>query len=93
MQPGKLILDALSRCEDPNTRSLEDFLGNLLDEEMDALAQLPGTPGQVMAAQFTHYARSSVHLTECLRRGQAENNRCIALVMRLPTPRGKRRAG
>lgn len=59
---------ALSRCAAPAIQTLEGFLDGLLDMEVSQLAQMPGSPGQVLAAQFTCYARSSVTLEETLRR-------------------------
>lgn len=59
---------ALKRCPPLTTQSLDMFLGGLLEMDLQQLAQLPGSPGQVLAAQFTCYARSSVPLEEELRR-------------------------
>lgn len=59
---------ALRRCPPLTTQSLDAFLGGLLEMDLQQLAQLPGAPGQVLAAQFTCYARSSVALEEELRR-------------------------
>lgn len=68
MATQNVLQQALARCPAHATESLESFLDGLLDEELDTLAQLPGTPGQVLAAQFTYYARSSTALAEPLRR-------------------------
>lgn len=59
---------ALKRCPALSTQSLDKFLGGLLDMDLQQLAQLPGSPGQVLAAQFSCYARSSVTLEEEMRR-------------------------
>lgn len=59
---------AMKRCPAQSTQSLDAFLGGLLEMDLQQLAQLPGSPGQVLAAQFTCYARSSVRLEEELRR-------------------------
>ncbi|MBE7462986.1 MAG: hypothetical protein HS116_05760 [Planctomycetes bacterium] len=66
MKPFDAVEAALQNCPPFESRSLGDFLGDLLTEDLDALAQLPGSPGQVLAAQFTCYARSSVPLSEAL---------------------------
>lgn len=66
MKPFEIVEAALQNCPPFESRSLGEFLGDLMTEDLDALAQLPGTPGQVLAAQFTYYARSSVSLTEAL---------------------------
>ena len=87
MTPHESIAAALSRCPALETKSLEGFLDSLLDEDLDALAQMPGTPGQVMAAQFTHYVRSSVTLSECPRRDTAQAQKLMDTVMRLPLVR------
>ena len=83
MTPHETIAAALARCLPLETRTLEGFLDSLLDEDLDTLAQMPGTPGQVMAAQFTHYVRSSVTLSECRRRDTAQAQQLMDTVMRL----------
>ncbi|MEI6236579.1 MAG: hypothetical protein WCT04_26270 [Planctomycetota bacterium] len=85
------IDDALSRCRDTETESLEEFLDSLLDEELDVLAQLPGTPGQVLSAQFTYYIRSSVDLTEALIRNKTKSQALIETIHRLPEIKKRRR--
>ena len=87
MTPHESIGAALARCPPLETKSLEGFLDSLLDEDLDTLAQMPGTPGQVMAAQFTHYVRSSVTLSECRRRDTAQAQELMDTVMRLPLVR------
>ena len=87
MTPQEMIAVALARCPALETKSLEEFLDSLLDEELDTLAQMPGTPGQVMSAQFTHYVRSSVPLSECRRRDTAQAQELMDTVMRLPPVR------
>ena len=87
MTPHETIAAALTRCPHMETKSLEEFLDSLLDEDLDTLAQMPGTPGQVMAAQFTHYVRSSVPLTESRRRDTAQAQKLMDTVMRLPAMR------
>ena len=87
MTPQESIAAALSRCPALSTKSLEEFLDSLLDEDLETLAQMPGTPGQVMAAQFTHYVRSSVPLTECQRRNTAQAQRLMETIMRMPVRR------
>ena len=89
MNASGLIAAAFARCPAVEPRSLEDFLGTLLDEDLTALAQLPGTPGQVMSAQFTHYVRSSVVLTETIRRCREPADQLIRLVLRLRSARGR----
>lgn len=86
-----LIDDALSRCLAIETKSLEEFLDSMLDEDLDVLAQLPGTPGQVLAAQFAYYVRSSVDLTEALKRDKASSQPLIESIHRLPEVRKRRR--
>lgn len=68
MSPEETITKAVDLCVEVPVQTLEDFLGNLLDEDLETLAQMPGTPGQVLANQFTYYVRSSVPLSEALRR-------------------------
>jgi hypothetical protein len=92
MSAQQIVSNALSGCPGLDTRSLEEFLNTLLDEDLDALAQMPGTPGQVMAAQFTHYARSSAVLAECLCRDKGQADRFADAVLRLPAARRKGKA-
>lgn len=87
MTPQESIAAALARSPVLGTKSLEEFLDSLLDEDLDVLAPMPGTPGQVMAAQFTHYVRSSVALSECRRRDTAQAQELMDTVMRLPLVR------
>ena len=65
---NKTLVAALKRCRDITPTTLDEFLGPLLDRDPDDLARLPGTPGTVLAAQFTCYAKSSASLSEVLRR-------------------------
>lgn len=82
---------ALKRCPPLATQSLDAFLGGLLEMDLQQLAQLPGSPGQVLAAQFTYYARSSVSLEEELRR-RSEAFLILADAMRrLPANKPTRR--
>ena len=92
MDAQEIVSTAVSRCPGIETRSLEEFLSTLLDDDLDVLAQMPGTPGQVMAAQFTHYARSSAILTECLRRDKEQAERHADAVLRLPEARKRGKA-
>ena len=85
------IDDALARCRSIETKSLEDFLDSMLDEDLDVLAQLPGTPGQVLTAQFAYYVRSSVDLTEALKRDKAKSKTLIETIHRLPEVKKRRR--
>lgn len=87
MTPQEAVAAAVTRCPALDTKSLEEFLDSLLDEDLGTLAQMPGTPGQVMAAQFTHYVRSSVLLTESRRRDTAQAQKLMDTVMRLPLVR------
>jgi len=87
MTPQESITAALSRCPALETKSLEQFLDSFLHEDLGVLAQMPGTPGQVMAAQFTHYVRSSVVLAECCRRDSTQTQRLGEMIMRLPLVR------
>ena len=92
MMPADLVNAAFTRCPAVESKSLEDFLDPLLDEDLETLAQLPGTPGQVLASQFTYYAKSSVSLTEAFKRDTAQAERLADTVLRLPAANGRRRA-
>jgi hypothetical protein len=85
------IEDALFRCRPIETKSIEEFLDSMLDEDLDVLAQLPGTPGQVLAAQFSYYVRSSTHLTESLQRDKTKSQPLIETIHRLPEFKKRRR--
>ena len=78
-----VVKAAFDRCQTITTHSIEDFLGNLLDEDLEILAGLPGTPGQVLASQFTHYVRSSVVLRENIRRQTEPSKRLVDAVLRI----------
>lgn len=77
------VKTAFDRCQPISTHSLEDFLGTLLDEDLDFLAGMPGTPGQVLASQFTHYARCSVTLRDSIRRPTEQSKRLVDSVLRI----------
>lgn len=66
MDAFEALAGALSRCPSIDTVTLPEFLGDLLTENLETLAQRPGTPGQVLASQFCCYARASVALVEPL---------------------------
>lgn len=83
MTATEIVDTALQRCPPLEIQTLEGFLGNLLDQNLDELARL-GQPGLVMAAQFTHYARSSVSLAECQRRNRTQADKLQDAVTRLP---------
>ncbi len=87
MKPQATINTAVARCPVLRLKSLELFLGDLLDEDLETLAQMPGTPGQVMAAQFTYYVRRSVDLTETCRRHSEQFSMLIECIMRMPADR------
>ena len=86
MEAEDPILAALKRCPALEAKTLEGFLDGLLDEDLETLAQLPGTPGQVLAAQFTYYARSSVQLAEPLCRRLEPFQTLEDALQRLPSP-------
>ncbi|MBI3832192.1 MAG: hypothetical protein HY291_21905 [Planctomycetes bacterium] len=86
----------LCRCPAAGTRSLEEFLNHLLDADLETLAQLPGSPGQVLCAQFTYYARGAVTLRESVRRKGKRFQALEDALQRLPNetkPSKKRKAG
>lgn len=82
---------ALKRCPPLTTQSLEGFLGGLLEMDLQQLAQLPGSPGQVLAAQFTCYARSSASLEEELRRSPEAFQFMADALRRLPAAKSATR--
>jgi hypothetical protein len=84
MDPDELIAASLARCPAIHAKTLEDFLDTLLDEDLDVLAQMPGTPGHVMAAQFTHYARSSTDLEEPVKRDTTHSAELQKIIMHVP---------
>lgn len=79
-----LLTDLIMRCPPLETKSLEVFLDTLLDLDPETLAQLPGSPGQVLCAQFTYYARHATTLVEPLRRNQERSKGLVDALMRLP---------
>jgi len=84
---NKTLVAALKRCCDITPTTLDEFLGPLLDRDPDDLARLPGTPGTVLAAQFTCYAKSSASLSEVLRRQTEETNKLADALWRIPAPK------
>jgi hypothetical protein len=89
MTPADAVLAAFHHCPAVETKSLEQFLDVLLDEDLESLAQMPGTPGQVMASQFTYYVKSSVTLSESLRRDTEHSSRLCDSVLRLRTAKSR----
>jgi len=56
------MIDAVEiacNCACVPTSSIPLFLGSLIQKDTRQLARLSGTPGTVMAAQFTFYVKSS----------------------------------
>ena len=90
MSPEEIIKKAVDRCAAVPVQSLEEFLGSLLDEDLEMLAQMPGTPGQVLANQFCYYVRSSVPLSEALRR-DSKNAQKLLDICRQFTPQSRKR--
>jgi hypothetical protein len=84
---NKTLVAALKRCRDITPTTLDEFLGPLLDRDPDDLARLPGTPGTVLAAQFTCYAKSSASLSEVLRRQAEEAGKLADAIWRIPAPK------
>ena len=80
---NKRLFAALQRCQNIKPQTLEEFLGDLIDQAPDQLAHLPGTPATVQAAQFTYYATTSAMLTEALRRKTTDAQKIADLVWRL----------
>ena len=80
---NELLKMALANCPNPEVRTLEEFLGGLLDRDPDQLARLPGTPSTVLAAQFTYFAKSSVTLSEELRRDKKNTKKLTDHIWRL----------
>ena len=87
-QMNKTLAAALKRCRDITPTTLDEFLGPLLDRDPDDLARLPGTPGTVLAAQFTCYAKSSASLSEVLRRQTEEAGKLTDALWRIPRAQG-----
>lgn len=85
--PLETFEHALQRCPALTTQTLDGFLDGLLEMDMEQLAQLPGSPGQVLAAQFTYYARSSGALEEELLRQSAVFQALADALRRLPNPK------
>jgi len=83
---NKILTAALKRCCDITPTTLDEFLGPLLDRDPEDLARLPGTPGTVLAAQFTCYAKSSASLSEVLRRQTEEAGKLTDALWRIPAP-------
>ena len=84
---NKTLVAALNRCRDITPTTRDEFLGPLLDRDPEDLARLPGTPGTVLAAQFTCYAKSSASLSEVLRRQTEEAGKLTDALWRIPAPK------
>jgi len=63
------IAGAIERAGCTSFCTIDMFMGETLKMDLDDLATMPGTPGAVLTAQFAHYMRSSVNLTEEARNG------------------------
>ena len=74
------VVLALARCTPLKPTSLASFLGALLEADTEQLAHMPGTPGTVLAAQFTCYAKQSVELQEALIRETRNSRRLTDLI-------------
>jgi len=86
---NRALAVALGRCPEMHPTTLEEFLGALLDRDPDDLARLPGTPGTVLAAQFTCYAKSSVTLSEVLRRQTEHSGTLADTIWRIQTAKDR----
>lgn len=82
---------ALKRCPPLTTQTLEGFLGGLLEMDLEQLSQLPGSPGQVLAAQFCFYARSLACLEEEVRRRPGAFLALVDALRRLPAAKSTTR--
>ena len=80
---------ALARCTPLKPTSLASFLGALLEADTEQLAHMPGTPGTVLAAQFTCYAKQSVELHEALVRETRNSRRLTDLIWQASQPKNQ----
>ena len=83
------VVIALARCTPLKPTSLASFLGALLEADTDQLAHMPGTPGTVLAAQFTCYAKQSVELQEALIRETRNSRRLTDLIWQASQPKNQ----
>jgi hypothetical protein len=84
------IWAAVERCEQIRPVAVGEFLGGLLDQDPEQLAQLPGTPAMVLSAQFCSYLKSSVQLSDVLRRGPSAQQVIDAVWRATPAEQEKR---
>lgn len=63
MEKSRLVR-AIMRCEPIHPISLFDYVRDYFSKSEKELAIMPGTPSQVMAAQFVLHARLSCELAE-----------------------------
>jgi hypothetical protein len=83
---------ALRSCETINTTKLADYVGDYLEKSEKELACMPGTPSQVMAAQFVLHVKSSVE--DLAEKHQADTtlfDKVADVILRSPASRSRRR--
>ena len=89
MKINKMLVLALKRCAPLKPTSLDSFLGALLEADTEQLAHMPGTPGTVLAAQFTCYAKQSVELQDALIRETKNSRRLNDLIWQAAQPKNQ----
>ena len=90
--PVQVKIDrALNDCKTFKTIGLADYVEDYFKKSEKELACMPGTPSQVMAAQFVLHARLAVDLVE-VHTGNTESfDKLVDLILRSPSARSRRR--
>ena len=85
------LLGLFETCEPLNAKSLRDYIGNLMDMDLSALSQAPGTPAQVLTNQFVVMVRTSCRLKEEMMAESSRFNRLSAVIDAEVTRRERKR--
>jgi len=83
--------DALLSCPTIETTPLAEYVSDYIKKDNEELAKLPGTPAQVMAAQFVLHAKLANQLTEELQGDTELFDRAVDVILRSPSARARRR--
>lgn len=71
--------------------SLAEYVEDYIARDNEELARMPGTPSQVMAAQFVLHAKLANNLVEQEAGDTALFDRVIDVILRCPSARSRRR--
>lgn len=89
--PAQIKIErVLDRCDTFSPIKLADYVRDYFVKSEKELACMPGTPSQVMAAQFVLHARLAVDLTEVHTVDSLLFAKVVDVILRSPNARSKR---